>query len=212
MRKKRQLGKVEAKRKDAFTDEEILLLNRDLPDDLIGHSIRAMLGTGLRVQELIALTRDDIAEDGSSVDVNKAIEMVDGTPHLDVTKSELSNRVVPVPTSRRPSFVFLREHGGPDRIFQPGDKPYYGVGSFRRRYYTALKKVEGVHSLTPHCRRHTYATQLEKNGVPLQIIARLMGHARLETTGVYLHTKSDTFAAAVDVLNFTPGESANGTA
>lgn len=212
VRKKRQFGKVEAKRKDAFTDEEILLLNRDLPDDLIGHSIRAMLGTGLRVQELIALTRDDIAEDGSSVDVNKAIEMVDGKPHLDVTKSELSNRVVPVPPSCRPSFLFLRANGGSDRIFQPGKNPYYGVGSFRRRYYTALKQVEGVRALSPHCCRHTYATQLEKNGVPLQIIVRLMGHARVETTGVYLHTKQDTFATAVDVLSFTPGESANGTA
>lgn len=212
IRKKRQLGKVEAVRKDSFTDEELALLNRDLPDDLIGHGIRAMLGTGLRVQELIALTRDDIADDGSWVDVNKAIEMVDGKPKLDVTKSELSNRIVPVPPSYRPSFLFLRANGGAERIYQPGDKPYYGVGSFRRRYYTALKKVEGVRSLTPHCCRHTYATQLEKKGVPLQIIARLMGHARAETTGVYLHTKLDTLAAAVDVLKYTTEDGSDATA
>lgn len=212
IRKKRQLGKVEEVRKDAFTDEELMLLKRDLPYDLIGHGIRGMLGTGLRVQELIALTRDDIAEDGSSVDVNKAIEMVDGKPHLDVTKSELSNRVVPVPPSYRASFLFLRAHGGAERIYQPGDKPYYGVGSFRRRYYTALKKVEGVRYLTPHCCRHTYATQLEQKGVPLQIIARLMGHACIETTGVYLHTKLDTLSAAVVVLDFAAEEASYATA
>lgn len=204
VRKKRQLGKIETVRKDAFTDEEISRLNSGLPHDLIGNGIRGMLGTGLRVQELIALTRDDIAEDGSRVDVNKAIEMVDGKPHLDVTKSELSNRVVPVPPSYRVAFVCLREHGGPDRIFQPENNPYYGVGSFRRRYYTALKQVEGVRTLSPHCCRHTYATQLEKKGVPLQIIARLMGHARAETTGVYLHTDMETFSSAVSVLTSDP--------
>ena len=211
VRKKRQLGKAEEVKKDAFTDEEVHLLNRDLPCDLIGHGIRGMLGTGLRVQELIALTADDIAEDGSWVDINKAIEMVGGKPHLDVTKSELSTRIIPVPASYRPSFIYLREHGGKDRIYQPGNRPYYGVGSFRRRYYTALKKVSGVRALTPHCCRHTYATQLEKQGVPLQIIAKLMGHTRVETTGVYLHTKMDTFAMAVEVLNPTTEEPSDGT-
>lgn len=202
IRKKRELGKVEVVRKDAFTDAEVNILNRELPRDLIGHGIRCMLGTGLRVQELIALTRDDIAEDGSRVDVNKAIEMVDGKPQLDVTKSVLSNRIVPVPEAYRSSFIYLREHSGKDRIYQPGSKPYYGVGSFRRRYYTALRQVEGVRSLSPHCCRHTYATQLEKKGVPLQIIARLMGHARAETTGIYLHTDLETFSGAVSVLNY----------
>ena len=128
-------------------------------------------------------------------------EMVDGKPHLDVTKSELSTRIIPVPPDYRHSFVFLRENGGRDRIFQPGKNPYYGVGSFRRRYYTALRKVEGVRELSPHCCRHTYATQLEKRGVPLQIIARLMGHARVETTGEYLHTSLDTLTNAIAVFD-----------
>ena len=208
-RKKRQIGKVEPAKKDAFTEAEVECLNTDLPQDLIGHGIRGMLGTGLRVQELIALTAEDIAEDGSWVDVNKAIEMVDGKPHLDVTKSELSTRIIPVPESYRSSFLYLRANGGRDRIYQPGNNPLYGVGSFRRRYYTALKQVPGVRKLSPHCCRHTYATRLEKQGVPLQVIARLMGHARVETTGVYLHTGLDTLNDAVNVLSVTGKEAAH---
>ena len=200
IRKVKEIGKS-ASKKDAFTDEEIEALNKGLPDDLIGNGTRAMLGTGLRVQELIALTAADIAEDGSWVDVNKAIEMVNGHAHLDVTKSELSTRRVPVPEDYRLAFIYLRSHGGTDRIFQPGKNEYYSVGSFRRRYYTALKAVPRVRRLTPHCCRHTYATQMEKQGIPLQIIAKLMGHASVETTGVYLHTDQETFADAVAVLN-----------
>ena len=205
LRKQRQLGRIEPKKKDAFTAEEVREMKASLPQDLIGHGIRGMLGTGLRVQELIALTAKDIAEDGSWVDVNKAIEMVDGKPHLDVTKSELSTRIIPVPPSYRPSFIFLREHSGPERIFQPKNNPYYGVGSFRRRYYTALKQIPGVRSLSPHCCRHTYATELERHGVPLQVIARLMGHARVETTGVYLHTDISTLSSAVEPLDKVVG-------
>ena len=208
-RKKRQMGKAEPAKKDAFTEAEVERLYTDLPQDLIGHGIRGMLGTGLRVQELIALTAEDIAEDGSWVDVNKAIEMVDGKPHLDVTKSELSTRIIPVPESYRSSFLYLRANGGRDRIYQPGNNPLYGVGSFRRRYYTALKQVPGVRKLSPHCCRHTYATRLEKQGVPLQVIARLMGHARMETTGVYLHTGLDTLNDAVNVLSVTGKEAAH---
>ena len=72
VRKKRMIGKAAPTKKDAFTDEEIRRMNAGLPQNLIGHGIRCMLGTGLRVQELIALTAEDIAEDGSWVDVNKA--------------------------------------------------------------------------------------------------------------------------------------------
>ncbi len=188
-------------KKDAFTDEEIARLNSGLPGDLIGNGTRAMLGTGMRVQELLALAKEDIAADGSTVEINKAIEMVDGQPRLDVPKSERSFRTIPVPAQYRGSLIYLRENGGADRIYQPGNKPYYGVGSFRRRYFTALSKIEGVRTLTPHCCRHTYATQLEMRGVPLQMIAKLMGHASVETTGEYLHTSLDTLTEAVAVLN-----------
>lgn len=200
------------RRKDAFTDKEISLLLTELPNDLIGNGIRAMLGTGMRVQELNALKPEDIAADGSFVNINKAIETVDGIPVLSVTKSELSTRTVPVPEDYRQALRYLREHSGPSFVYSAsGNHEYYSVGSFRRRYYTALAKVEKVRKLTPHCCRHTYATQLEKEGVPLQIIAKLMGHASVETTGVYLHTDQTTFADAVASLNRkTIQEASNG--
>lgn len=44
-----------AEKKDAFTEDEVHLLLEHLPDDLLGNSIRLLLGTGMRVQELLAL-------------------------------------------------------------------------------------------------------------------------------------------------------------
>lgn len=47
--------KDSVKRKEAFIAEEVMLLMQLLPDDRIGWSIRLILGTGMRTQELLAL-------------------------------------------------------------------------------------------------------------------------------------------------------------
>lgn len=188
--------------KDAFTSEELQNLQNSLEKNLVGASIRLMLNTGLRVQELLALAPDDIAEDGSTIQVSKAIKMVDGIPTLGPPKSKKSNRLIPVPEVVREYAIYLRTHGGKDLVWsQLGANPYYSVGSFRRRYYTALKNVGGVRRLSPHCCRHTYITRLQEQGVPIELIAQLAGHSEVSTTVGYTHTSAETLANAVAVLN-----------
>lgn len=188
--------------KDAFTSEELQNLQNSLEKNLVGASIRLMLNTGLRVQELLALAPDDIAEDGSTIQVSKAIKMVDGIPTLGPPKSKKSNRLIPVPEVVREYAIYLRTHGGKDLVWsQLGANPYYSVGSFRRRYYTALKNVGGVRKLSPHCCRHTYITRLQEQGVPIELIAQLAGHSEVSTTVGYTHTSAETLANAVAVLN-----------
>ena len=192
----------QASAKDAFTETEVTILLELLPDDLLGHSIRVLLGSGLRVQELLALTPNDIAEDGSWIKVSKAIQMVDGLPQLGPPKSKLGNRTVPIPKRFRESARYLRNHGGKAFIWCSGRKSMlYSVGTFRRRYNKAIGQIDGVRSLTPHCCRHTYVTMLEKRGVPLVEIARLVGHSRVSTTDGYLHLASSTLEEAVSTLN-----------
>jgi len=190
--------------KDAFSDDELCLLRHSLRNDLLGNSIHLMLNTGLRVQELLALTPEDIAVDGSSITVSKAIKMVDGIPTLGPPKSKTSNRTIPVPKSARSHALYLRMHGGKKHIWMSsGTSSFYSVGTFRRRYYAALKQIEGVRLLSPHCCRHTYVTQLQAKGVALELIARLAGHSDLITTHGYTHTSDQTLSNAVSVLNTT---------
>jgi integrase len=187
--------------KDAFSAEEIGILRKELPNDLLGNSIRLLLDTGMRVQELIALSPEDIAEDGSLIDVNKAIKMVADIPQLGPPKSKSSKRVIPVPEESRNCAIFIREHGGKNLIWSlPGRNPYYSVRCFRRRYCNALRNIEGVRCLSPHCCRHTYVTRLQEKGVPMELIAMLAGHSDVVTTGGYAHTSVQTLAKAVSVL------------
>lgn len=52
-----------------------------------------------------------------------------------------------------------------------------------------------------HGLRHTGATWLANAGVPLDVIARILGHTSLETTRTYLHVDDQQLADAADTVN-----------
>ena len=91
----------EESKKDAFSDEEQELLRKYFPDNMTGNTIRVMLGTGTRTQEVLALLPEDIAEDGSTINISKAIKMVNGGPTLGPPKSKRGKRIIPVPEHYR---------------------------------------------------------------------------------------------------------------
>ena len=184
----RDTAEIAPQKKDAFHLDEI--------------RIRTLLISGLRVQELLALTPEDIAEDGSWINVNKAIKMVDGIPALGSPKSRKSRRIVPIPEAYRCHVRAIREQGGKAFLWA-SNRPnlLYSVKLFRKKYYAVLRQIPGVRRLSPHCCRHTYITSLEAEGVPLQLIARLVGHSHVDTTVGYTHTELDTLSQAVAVLN-----------
>lgn len=51
----------------------------------------------------------------------------------------------------------------------------------------AVKKAGIIKPVTTHTLRHTYATHMLEDGLDILSIKELMGHARIETTLVYLH-------------------------
>lgn len=190
-------------KKDAFSKEEAELLFSILPSDRIGNSIRTMLVSGVRVQELLAFTKEDIAVDGSRISVNKAVKMVDGIPQLGPPKTKRGAREIPIPSEYRRYVVELRNSGSGAFIWTSPrtESLLYGVGSFRKIYYKAIGSVPGVRRLPPHCCRHTYITRLEEKGVPMEMISRLAGHSNISTTDGYTHTSFETLSNMVERLN-----------
>ncbi|HTO22485.1 MAG TPA: tyrosine-type recombinase/integrase, partial [Spirochaetia bacterium] len=55
--------------------------------------------------------------------------------------------------------------------------------------------------ITPRTLRHTFATHLMDRGVPLDVIASLLGHRSPRESGVYLHALPARETAAVDRLS-----------
>lgn len=56
--------------------------------------------------------------------------------------------------------------------------------------------------LTPYCLRHTFCTDLETAGVPINIAKQLMGHSNIELTSrIYTHTSDKAWEAAEKSIN-----------
>ena len=107
------------KEKDAFTADEVQRLMAQLPEDRIGWSIRLLLGTGMRTQELLALEPKHIAEDGSVIQIRQAINMVKGTP---VVASPRAGTAIGMSPSR-PACAGVRCSCGSRAVPTSGSRP-----------------------------------------------------------------------------------------
>lgn len=73
-----------------------------------------------------------------------------------------------------------------------------------QRIVREAKKKAGINkNVTTHTFRHTFATHLLENGVNLLTIKKVLGHASIQTTLVYLHVAqavSGKYVSPLDVL------------
>ena len=184
-----KMRKRPPREKEAFTADEVRTLLRELPEDKIGWSIRLMLCTGMRTQELLGLEPRHIAQDGSSINIAQAVVMVKGTAIIGTPKSYDSYRTIPVPelvqycarNLRSTDKKFIWEAGRPDMPCNPSH--------FRTQFKKALEGVDGVRVLTPHCCRHTFVSRMQALGVDIETIQNIVGHAEIDMTRHYLHVQ-----------------------
>lgn len=185
-------------RKEVFTAEEVQFLMDNLPETQIGWSIRLMLGTGMRTQELLALEARHIAPDGSTITIEQALVMEKGTAVIGTPKSYDSYRCVPVPENVRYCARLLRREEQ-KFIWESKKKPGHPCNPsyFRDLFKKTLEELD-VRVLTPHCCRHTYVSQMQALGVDLATIQSIVGHADVDMTKHYLHVQDPARQAAIE--------------
>ena len=71
------------------------------------------------------------------------------------------------------------------------DRKYNGIrkkltrSASERLIQKITARSEVLKHVTPHMIRHTTATTALRNGMPIEEVSMLLGHARLETTMIY---------------------------
>ena len=65
---------------------------------------------------------------------------------------------------------------------------WFATDSALQRMIAEAARQAGIPKrVTPHCLRHSFATQMLVNGVDIREVQELLGHSHVETTMIYLH-------------------------
>ena len=180
-------------------EEAIRFIETPDPETDLGKRDRAMLelmyATGVRVAELTTLNLGDVDFGNQLVRVTgkrrKQRIVPFGEPAGDAIRNYLAVRekfLFNAPISKRDDRALFLNYQG-TRITTRS------VGRMVEKY---IRICAGMHNISPHALRHSFATHLLDSGADLRDIQELLGHARLSTTQVYTHVSMEKLIEVYD--------------
>jgi len=172
------LVKAVAARKGETTDRDLVML-------------RVLLGTGIRLAELVGLDIADIHLDQKQLRIRRA---KGGKPQVRFLNTELRGvlrkyiqRRRKVVTETDALFLSNRNRRISNRQVQE-----------RMGLWLAWAGLDG--KITVHGLRHTFATLLYGRTKNLLLVAKALGHSRVTTTQVYAHITDDDLEDALESI------------
>ena len=157
--------------------------------------LELLYATGVRVSELVQLNLRDIDFKHKLLRVfgkrRKERIVPFGDPAAKALQDYLAVRE-----------QFLMKAAAARRDAQPLILNYKGTRMTTRSVGRLIEKYirlcVGIHDISPHALRHSFATHLLDSGADLRDIQELLGHARLSTTQIYTHVSMERLIEVYD--------------
>ncbi len=176
--------------------------------------------TGLRKGELLALQWSDINFEQNTVQVTKAITLVNGKPVCKAPKTKSSHRAVSIPVYLTKRLMHLKQSQDEFRTqvgdYWQGDNwvftqdtgkmmgystPYQALQDTITRYNQDKPLEQQLPHIPFHGLRHTSATLLIASHQDVKTISKRLGHTQTSTTmNIYVHALQESDQKASDAL------------
>lgn len=222
------LPKAPAGKRRSITDYEREHILAVAETHRSGLAVLLMLYCGLRPGEAAALQWSDVDLQRRQLHVFKAIES-GNSQVIKAPKTDAGDRFIPIPAPLLARLQTIR-HGPFDYVLiQPRGRSRHTESSMRC-LWSSFKKALDIHmgavvkgqtvlqhayqihpmleseqqwaELKMYCLRHTYGTDLQRAGVPINVAKYLMGHTDIAVTGnIYTDTTPDVIDAAEVAMN-----------
>ena len=181
--------KPPAKKKIPFTNEEIAYLWENINFIKYADFTLILLYTGMRIGELLDITKDDVFLDerymigGKKTDagIDRIIPL-----HKDIIPL-IEKRMTESPSQ----WLFLNKRGAPLQY-----SPF-----MKYHWPNLMAKFKVDH--TPHDTRHTFVSEMNRRGVNVITVKRIVGHSNADVTEHYTHKYISELIEAVDELDYS---------
>lgn len=197
---------------DTFTAAEVQRLRKHFATNRLGHAWELAL-YGLRRGEIAGLRWADINFTAKTLLVANNRVSAGGVTVENDPKSEASRRELPLPDRLARVLKAAKKRLAAERL---AIGEHYGTGDYvvcneagepynpavLSRYWANAVKAAGVRHIKLHGGRHTAATLMHLDGVPVAVIAAWIGHSDPTLTlRVYAHSQADALKSAGAALD-----------
>jgi integrase len=194
-----RLANADNTRERYLTKDEAFRLLDEVPEGVARGMAAMLLGTGLRWGEAAGATVQRLDRPGAVFRVAETWD--DKLKQPKAYPKGRRRRSVPVPDW---TLDYLKPLVGRRRtgfIFLSTDETPLDHHNYRRRIWIPAVKRAGLDDVHLHDARHTYASWLIQDGVPLEEVGRLLGHVSPLTTRRYAHLAETPSASVLSALS-----------
>ena len=146
--------------------------------------------TGLRVSELCSLKLFDVNFDRNEITV--------------VCGKGKKDRVIPMNPEIKQILAKYKKkfrNNNSDNFFSTINSGKLTHQYLNECIHTYAKKAGLNPKLSAHCLRHSFASALVAQNCPIPVLQRLLGHADLKSSSIYLHTEQSQLVESVNTLS-----------
>lgn len=190
-----------------WTYDEFNKFIKVVDDQLYEVLFRFLFYTGCRLGEALALSFNDIEDNVLTINKTITKENVNGKRIITPPKTKKSNRKILLDPYLLSDIKQLREHY--IKKYKNFNNKFFifgGINSLspstierKKNHYCVLANVKQIRL---HDFRHSHATLLVNNNIPINIVADRLGHADINMTySVYVHKNLENEKRVIETLN-----------